>query len=116
MRRLGQQAWRLWTARSDGSFERMACFLIIPALWILSERIRRSQAGLSPEQSTLSKKQAQWAVMDQEATVHIVPIDDLVEHDLDGLECMCGPEVDFSGERPMVSHASLDRREDGEEA
>ncbi len=116
MRRLAQQAWQRWTARSAGSSERMACFLIAPMLWMLSVRIRKSRAGSSVEQSTLSKKQAQWAVMDRDETVHITPIDDLVEHDHDSLDCFCGPEVDFSGERPMVSHQSLDRREDGEEA
>jgi hypothetical protein len=45
-------------------------------------------------------------------TIHVVPIDDLVEHELSGLECVCGPDAELldSGDW-LVSHHSLDGRE-----
>lgn len=56
------------------------------------------------------------------ATVHVTPLDDLVEHDTDSEEpsCVCGPktvpiELDGSVAWAYV-HASLDGREFAEEA
>lgn len=49
-------------------------------------------------------------------TVHVFPLDDLIDHDLDGGDCPCGP-TDIPVERDdgsfgwVVSHHSLDGRE-----
>lgn len=50
------------------------------------------------------------------ATVHVVPVNDLVEHDTDGGDCVCGPEVepvehDDGSMGWLVKHHSLDGRE-----
>jgi hypothetical protein len=53
--------------------------------------------------------------------VHTFPVNDLIEHDTSGQDCICGPEVE-SVERPdgsmgwHVIHHSLDGREQKEEA
>lgn len=54
------------------------------------------------------------------STVHVEPIDDLIEHDTSGTPCVCGPQ-----ERPVkaddgsvgwvIVHNSLDGRERYEE-
>lgn len=44
---------------------------------------------------------------------HIFPINDLIEHNTEGFECPCNPEIDFDNE--IVIHSSLDRRECFEE-
>lgn len=52
-------------------------------------------------------------------TVHLVPVDDLIEHEAKGTDCVCGPDVEYidpeSGETypdgPVVRHHSLDGRE-----
>ena len=50
------------------------------------------------------------------ATVHVYPLNDVVEHDTDGGDCLCGPttkpvprEDGFIGW--LVTHHSLDGRE-----
>jgi hypothetical protein len=55
-----------------------------------------------------------WEVYDVGA-VQVVPEQgsDEVLHDLDS-DCICGPDVDFSGLRPLVTHHSLDGREANE--
>lgn len=40
---------------------------------------------------------------------HIVPLNDLIEHNTDSKECACNPEIDFEYE--LVIHESMDRRE-----
>jgi hypothetical protein len=50
---------------------------------------------------------------------HVVPIDDLIEHEGEGLDCVCGPELqlvtaDDGTVRHLVVHNSLDGREDEE--
>ena len=48
------------------------------------------------------------------ATVHVYPVNDLIEHELDGEGCVCGPVLEYvEGEEDgwVVSHASLDGRE-----
>ena len=40
---------------------------------------------------------------------HVYPINDLIEHNTEGFECPCSPELDFENE--IVIHNSLDRRE-----
>lgn len=50
---------------------------------------------------------------------HVIPVDDLIEHDTDGGDCVCGPDVLYvdpeTGETfddgPLVVHSSLDGRE-----
>lgn len=51
-------------------------------------------------------------------TVHVHPVNDLVEHDIEGDECLCGATWEFidpdTGEahgEPLVIHHSLDGRE-----
>ena len=49
--------------------------------------------------------------------VHVVPCGDLIEHELDGDECVCGPDVEYFREDgtaflvPLITHHSLDGRE-----
>jgi hypothetical protein len=44
------------------------------------------------------------------STVHVVPINDLVEHEDD--DCVCGPAVEFVPPNGwLVTHHSLDGRE-----
>lgn len=50
--------------------------------------------------------------------LHIVPTDDLIEHDTFGeQDCVCGPDLDLvetaNGDRWLVVHHSLDGRELG---
>lgn len=53
------------------------------------------------------------------AEAHVVPVDDLIEHDTNGGDCVCGPECQPI-ERPDGSfgwayiHHSLDGREEAE--
>jgi hypothetical protein len=56
-------------------------------------------------------------------SVHVYPINDLIEHELHSIECVCGPDVYFvddeTGETlddALVVHHSLDGRELLEEA
>jgi hypothetical protein len=53
-------------------------------------------------------------------TVHVVPVDDLIEHDTSGEKpCVCGPDVEHveaeDGDGWLVTHHSLDGRERFEE-
>lgn len=43
--------------------------------------------------------------------VHVVPVADLVDHDTDGDDCVCGPDVEFVPGGMVVIHHSLDGRE-----
>lgn len=50
---------------------------------------------------------------------HVVPVDDLIEHDTDGGDCVCGPEEtpvkrDDGSIGWLVTHHSLDGREASE--
>ena len=54
-------------------------------------------------------------------TFHVYPLGDLVEHDTDGDDCVCGPEIeavetDDGGINWLVIHHSLDGREHHEHA
>lgn len=52
-----------------------------------------------------------WEVWEVESgEVHVRPARDLTPHE-PTQECVCGPTVDFTGERPLVTHHSLDGRE-----
>lgn len=53
------------------------------------------------------------------ATRHVVPVDDLVDHDTAGDECLCGPTVepvtrDGGSIGWLVIHHSIDGREKAE--
>jgi hypothetical protein len=50
-----------------------------------------------------------WDVLEGRQ-VHVTPCGDWIEHNHDGLDCICGPTVEFH-ERPLVVHMSLDGRE-----
>ena len=50
------------------------------------------------------------------ATVHVYPVDDLVDHDTDGTPCICGATTeavfrDDGSNGWLVTHHSLDGRE-----
>ena len=55
-------------------------------------------------------------------TYHVVPVDDLIEHDSSGvMDCICGPDIepverDDGSFGWLVSHHSLDGRELNEAA
>jgi len=51
-----------------------------------------------------------WEVVPLRDEVHIIPINDLCEHHLDGTGCVCGPTVE-QHKQPLIIHASLDGRE-----
>lgn len=53
------------------------------------------------------------------STVHVVPVGDLIEHDTDGGDCLCGPSTEPVPDEDgsvgwVVVHHSLDSRERGE--
>jgi hypothetical protein len=48
--------------------------------------------------------------------IHIVPVDDLIEHDTSGEDCVCGPETipvtrDDGSIAFLIAHHPLDGRE-----
>jgi len=45
---------------------------------------------------------------------HIYPAGDLIEHELEGDDCPCGPRVEFVEGGQVVVHHSLDGREANE--
>ena len=50
------------------------------------------------------------------ATFHVSPVEDLIDHDTDGDDCLCGPTTeavpdDDGGFGWVVTHHSLDGRE-----
>ena len=49
------------------------------------------------------------------STQHVYPVNDLVEHELEGDDCACGPTVEFVEGGEVVVHHSLDGREASEE-
>lgn len=53
----------------------------------------------------------QWIAEDRAAEVHVHPLDDVIEHDLDGTKCPCGVTVEQTRGVPLVTHHSLDGRE-----
>lgn len=49
-------------------------------------------------------------------SIHVIPVNDLVAHDTDGGDCICGPDTepverDDGSIAWLVSHHSLDGRE-----
>lgn len=60
-----------------------------------------------------------WAVVHGDGAVHVVPCDDVVDHDLTD-ECVCGPSPELvhselNPEGWLYTHHSLDGREAREE-
>lgn len=63
-----------------------------------------------------------WLAIEDEHdphTAHVIPIDDHVQHEDDGTECICGPTVEHltandGGDAWLVTHHSLDGREQTE--
>lgn len=54
-----------------------------------------------------------WEALEFTNEVHVFPLDDTIEHELDGTNCPCGVLVE-DGEtyiKPLVTHMSLDGRE-----
>lgn len=45
------------------------------------------------------------------STQHVYPVNDLVEHELEGDDCVCGPTTEFVEGGKVVVHHSLDGRE-----
>lgn len=49
-------------------------------------------------------------------TVHVLPVNDVIEHEDEGVDCICGPTVEpvFDADGAcgwLISHNSLDGRE-----
>jgi hypothetical protein len=53
--------------------------------------------------------------MQPETIMHVVPVGDLIRHDVDGELCVCGPDTEwvigYVGAGKMITHHSLDGRE-----
>lgn len=45
------------------------------------------------------------------STIHVYPVNDVVDHDTDGGDCICGPDSEFVEGGIVVTHHSLDGRE-----
>ena len=50
------------------------------------------------------------------SVVHVYPIGDLIEHDTDSDDCVCGPTAEYvpgdgDGDGWVITHHSLDGRE-----
>lgn len=51
-----------------------------------------------------------WKLHDERDEMHIVPVDDLVAHELEN-DCVCGPYIEFLGGQDfLVAHEALDGR------
>lgn len=51
-----------------------------------------------------------------DSTFHVYPVNDLIDHDRDGEDCVCGPDTepierDDGSMAWLISHHSLDGRE-----
>ena len=47
---------------------------------------------------------------------HVIPLNDLLEHDTDSKECWCDPEIKVEGAVLVVVHNSFDGREEPDHA
>jgi len=48
--------------------------------------------------------------------IHVIPVEDAIAHDDDGVLCICGPEVEYligqhGAHGKVITHHSLDGRE-----
>lgn len=56
-----------------------------------------------------SKRRKHSRVIPPDGVWHIVPVDDLMDHETDGLDCWCNPDYDeWEG---LITHNALDGRE-----
>jgi len=46
--------------------------------------------------------------------LHVVPINDILEHDIDSKDCWCDPKIEVEGAVLIVIHNSFDGRENKE--
>lgn len=65
---------------------------------------------------TATKSSGQWHAVEYPNGMHVVPIDDLIEHTYADTDCICGPEIEIVeiGAPLVIVHSSLDGRELGE--
>ncbi len=47
--------------------------------------------------------------------IHVYPLNDLKEHELEGTMCPCGPRIDWTNPEAIVIHNAWDLREVNEE-
>lgn len=53
-----------------------------------------------------------WNCLDcEDGTVHVLPIDDLRDHEDKGSNCWCNPKIDLENKLQIVIHNSMDGRE-----
>lgn len=51
-----------------------------------------------------------WRLFGERDEMHVVPVDDLVAHELEN-DCVCGPYIEFLGGQDfLVAHEALDGR------
>lgn len=43
--------------------------------------------------------------------IHVLPVNDLIEHEDEGDDCVCGPSFEFVEGGLVITHHSLDGRE-----
>lgn len=48
------------------------------------------------------------------STTHVFPVNDLVEHETDGGDCVCGPRTEYVDGEWIIVHHALDGREHSE--
>ena len=70
---------------------------------------------IAAEVKLLNENEEQGEVM-SDKPIHVLPVNDLIEHDSSGVDCICGPEVepvprDDGSMGWLISHHSLDGRE-----
>lgn len=53
-----------------------------------------------------------WAIVRLPGSAHVVPVNDLVEHEVGEAECLCGPVLESHGDGWVHIHHSLDGREE----
>lgn len=54
---------------------------------------------------------AGWVVQEHEHCLSAVPAQDLIDHEADSDECVCGPRVVLTTGKIVIAHCSLDGRE-----
>jgi hypothetical protein len=57
-----------------------------------------------------------WAVIHDDNSAHVFPINDVRWHDIDGLGCKCDPKIESVDGFLVVTHNAFDNREIVEQA
>ncbi len=52
------------------------------------------------------------ATPDLQRNAHVYPVEDWIEHKLDGQDCICGPKVERTENGAIVSHRRIGDREE----